>query len=318
MCLGSLPCWKDQATTHLQSSYWGKEVVGQNLVIHGPIHPPLNTVQSSCPLCRKAPSKHDVSTPMLYGRDGVLGIVLILLLLQTRRVEFIPKSYILVSSDHMNFSHPSSGSHRWSLANYRRARTCAGLSRGTLCTLQDFNPWRCSVLLMVTVETVVPALFRSLTRSSRVVLGWSLTFLRIIDTPWGEILHGAPVRGRLTVILNFLYFLIIAPTVVAFSPSCFAYCHVAHPSLVQVYNFVLRQLFGLAHSREVWLIVWTGVFYTGNEFKQVQLIQVFRCAVVHVEREDRWGENAALRISSADRTGAGMRISQPHYLLPVC
>ena len=24
----------------------------------------------------------------------------------------------------------------------------------------------------------------------------------------------------------------------------------------------------------VWLSVWTGVFYTGNEFKQVQLIQV--------------------------------------------
>ena len=24
----------------------------------------------------------------------------------------------------------------------------------------------------------------------------------------------------------------------------------------------------------VWLSVWTGIFYTGNEFKQVQLIQV--------------------------------------------
>ncbi len=149
-----------------------------------------------------------------------LGLYSSFFFLQTRRVEFIPKSYILVSSDHMSFSHASSGSSRWSLANFRRAWTCAGLSRGTLRVLQDFNPWRCSVLLMVTVETVVPALFRSLTRSSRVVLGWSLTFLRIIDTPRGEILHGAPVRGRLTVILNFFHFLIIAPTVVAFSPSC--------------------------------------------------------------------------------------------------
>jgi len=26
-------------TTHMQCSYWGKEVVGQNLAIHGPIHP---------------------------------------------------------------------------------------------------------------------------------------------------------------------------------------------------------------------------------------------------------------------------------------
>ncbi len=157
----------------------------------------------------------DVSTPMLHGWDGVLGIVLILLPPN-------PASgvYILVSSVHMTFSHASSESSRWSLANFRWAWTCAGLSWGTLITLQDFNPWRCSVFLMVTVETVVPALFRSLTRSSRVVLGWSLTFLRIIDTARGQILHGAPVRGRLTVILNFVHLLIFGPTVVAFSPSC--------------------------------------------------------------------------------------------------
>ncbi len=68
------------ATTHFQCYYLGKEVVGQNIAIHGPIHPPLNTVQSSCPVCRKAPSKHDVSTPMLHGWDGVLGIVLVSLL----------------------------------------------------------------------------------------------------------------------------------------------------------------------------------------------------------------------------------------------
>ncbi len=32
---------------------------------------------------------------------------------------------------------------------------------------------------------------------------------------------------------------------------------------------------------------------------------VFRCAVIRVEREEQWGENTALRSSSADRTGAG-------------
>ncbi len=32
---------------------------------------------------------------------------------------------------------------------------------------------------------------------------------------------------------------------------------------------------------------------------------VFRCAVVGVEREEQWGENTALRSSSADCTGAG-------------
>ncbi len=33
--------------------------------------------------------------------------------------------------------------------------------------------------------------------------------------------------------------------------------------------------------------------------------------------EEQWGENTALRSSSADRAGAGGEFSQPHYLLPV-
>ncbi len=65
---GVIVMLEDPSTTHLQCSYWGKEVVGQNLAIHGP-HPPINTVLLSCPLGRKALPKH-----------GVLGIVLILLL----------------------------------------------------------------------------------------------------------------------------------------------------------------------------------------------------------------------------------------------
>ncbi len=32
---------------------------------------------------------------------------------------------------------------------------------------------------------------------------------------------------------------------------------------------------------------------------------VFICAVIRVEGEEQWGENTALRSSSADRTGAG-------------
>ncbi len=32
---------------------------------------------------------------------------------------------------------------------------------------------------------------------------------------------------------------------------------------------------------------------------------VFRCAVVRVRGEEQWGENTALRSSSADRTSAG-------------
>ena len=140
------------------------------------------------------------------------------LFLQTRRVELMPNSSILVSSDHITFSQASSGSSSCSMANFRRACTCAFFSRGTLRAQQDFNPSRCSVLLMVLFVTVVPTAYRSLTSSSCVVLGWSLTFLIIIDIPQGEILHGAPDRGRLADFV--LHFLIIAPTVVNFSPSC--------------------------------------------------------------------------------------------------
>ncbi len=180
--------------------------------------------------------------------------------LQTRWVKLIPKSYyILVSSDHMSFSHASSGSSRWSLANFRRALTCAGVSRGTLRTLQDFNPWRCSVLLMVTVETVVPALFRSLTRSSRIVLGWSPhpSQDHWYSTRWD--LAWSPSPREIDSHLEFLPFSNNCTNSCCLLTKLFAYCPVAHPSLVQVYNSVpsvLRQLFGLAHSGEVgvWLI----------------------------------------------------------------
>ncbi len=120
----------------------------------------------------------------------------------------------------MTFSQSSSGSSKCSLANFRRAWTCTGLSRGTRLALQDLSPWRRSVLLMVAFVTLVPALCRSFTRSPRVVLGFLLTVLVIILTPRGEILRGAPDRGRLSVVLYVFHFLIIAPTVDFFTPSC--------------------------------------------------------------------------------------------------
>uniref|UniRef100_A0A8C7RKC1 Methyltransferase 15, mitochondrial 12S rRNA N4-cytidine n=1 Tax=Oncorhynchus mykiss TaxID=8022 RepID=A0A8C7RKC1_ONCMY len=73
----------------------------------------------------------------------------------------------------MTFSQSSSGSSKCSLANFRRAWTCTGLSRGTRLSLQDLSPWRRSVLLMVGFVTLVPALCRSFTRSPRVFLNLS-------------------------------------------------------------------------------------------------------------------------------------------------
>ncbi len=75
-------------------------------------------------------------------------------------------------------------------------------------------------LLMVAFVTLVPALCRSFTMSPRVVLGFLLIVLVIILTPRGEILRGAPDRGRLSVVLYVFHFLIIAPTVDFFTPSC--------------------------------------------------------------------------------------------------
>jgi len=98
---------------------------------------------------------------------------------------------------------------------------------------------------------LVPALCRSFIRSLHVVLGFLLTVLRIIFTPWDEILRGAPDRGRLSVVLFVFYFLTIAPTVDFFTPSSLPIVDSTLPSLMQVYNFlpgVLRQLFGLCHG----------------------------------------------------------------------
>ncbi len=171
---------------------------------------------------RLARPLQDLNVLLLEPLFCCLGHVFWVIVLQTQRVELIPKSSILVSSDHNTFTQFSSESFRCSLANFRWACTCAFLSRGTLRALQDFSPSRRSVLPIVFLVTMVPAALKSLTRSSRVVLGWFLTVLMIIENPRGEILHGAPDRGRLIVILCLFQLRIVAPTVVTFSPSCLA------------------------------------------------------------------------------------------------
>ena len=135
------------------------------------------------PLAEKHPQSIRFPLPCFTVGMVFLGLYSAFLFLQTRRVELMSNSSILVSSDHITFSQASSGSSRCSLANFRQACTCVFFSRGTLRTQQDFNPSRYSVLLMVLFVTVVPTAFRSLTSSSCVVLGWSQTFLIIIDIP---------------------------------------------------------------------------------------------------------------------------------------
>ncbi len=162
--------------------------------------------------------------PMLHSRYGVLWMQLSILSPPNTT------SWVFTKKFHMTFSQSSSGSSKCSLANFRWAWTCTGLSRGTRLALQDLSPWRRSVLLMVAFVTLVPALCRSFTRSPRVVLGFLLTVLVIILTPRGEILRGAPDRGRLSVVLYVFHFLIIAPTVDFFTPSCLPFADSVFPA----------------------------------------------------------------------------------------
>lgn len=199
------------------------------------------------PLCRKASPKNDSWTSCFTV--GMVFLGLYLSFFQTRRVKFIPKSSTFVSSYHRTFSHSFYGSSRQSWANFRWVLSCDGLSRGTLCALQDYGAgvfyWWFSI------ETVVPALFGSLTRSCHVGLGTSLIVLMIIDASQKGILHGLADGGRVTVILNFP----------PFSYNCTSsyckllpYCPVANPSIVQVSNVipdVLAQLSDNSHHKEV-------------------------------------------------------------------
>ncbi len=64
VCLGSLSCWKTQPWPIFNALTEGRRLLARDisrypmyLAIHGTIHPPLNTVQSSSPLCRKSTPK---------------------------------------------------------------------------------------------------------------------------------------------------------------------------------------------------------------------------------------------------------------------
>ncbi len=200
VCLGSLSCWKTQPRFIFNALADGRRFSLKISRYMAPFILSFTQISRPGPFAEKQPQSMMFPPPCFTVGMVFFGCNSAFFLLQTRQVEFLPKSSILVSSDHMTFSQSSSGSSKCSLANFRRAWTCTGLSRGTRLALQDLSPWRRSVLLMVAFVTLVPALCRSFTRS-----------------PWGEILRGAPDRGRLSVVFHFL---IIAPTVDFFTPSC--------------------------------------------------------------------------------------------------
>jgi len=114
VCFGSLSCWKTQPQPIFNALTEGRRLLPK-ILQYGPSHPLLNTVQSPCPVCRKTPPCFTVGMVflliILLPPNKVCGVM-------TKKVLF------LVSSDHMTFSHDSSGSSKWSLSNLRRALTC--------------------------------------------------------------------------------------------------------------------------------------------------------------------------------------------------
>ncbi len=148
VCFGSLSYWNTHPRPILNA------LAGFNalaLTVHDLVHRPFDAVQLSCPLSRKTPPKHNVSTSMFDGGDGVLGVI--------GSIPPPPNTASCVHAKELDFGliwpqhfHPVSSE---SLANFRRACTCAFLSRGTLRALQDFSPSQRSVLPIVFFMTMV-------------------------------------------------------------------------------------------------------------------------------------------------------------------
>ncbi len=70
----------------------------------------------------------------------------------------------------------------------------------------------------------------------------------------------------------------------------------------------------IAWEKKLYVQPLLGLFHNDGVICKLQEVYwgVFRCAVICVQGEEQWGENTALRSSSADRTGAGWEFSQPH------
>ncbi len=195
------------------------------------------------------------------------------------KLSFYQKVLFWFHLTNMTFSQSSSGSSKCSLANFRRAWTCTGLSRGTRLALQDLSPWRRSVLLMVAFVTLVPALCRSFTRSPRVVLGFLLTVLVIILTPRGWDLAWSPRSREIISGLVCLPFSNNCSHSWFFTPSCLPIADSVFPAwcrstILFLVSFDSSLVLAIVEFGVWRLRLWTGVFYTDNEFKQMPLIQV--------------------------------------------
>ncbi len=111
VCLGSLSCWKTQPWTIFNALTERRRLLAKISRYIAPSILPSIRSSRPVPFAEKHPQSMMFSPPCFTVGMVFLGLYSSFFL-QTRREEFIPNSYILVSSDHMSFSNASSGSSR--------------------------------------------------------------------------------------------------------------------------------------------------------------------------------------------------------------
>ncbi len=72
VCFGSLS-WCNTYPRPIFSALAGFNALA--LMVHDPVYRPFDAVQLSCPHSRKTPPRHNVSTSMFDGGDGVLAVI---------------------------------------------------------------------------------------------------------------------------------------------------------------------------------------------------------------------------------------------------
>ena len=132
---------------------------------------------------------------------------------QMKESSLWPNNSSLISSGHRHFCQKSSGFSRCALANFRWALRCLICRRGVFLRRHARRPPLRTVLTTVDLVTVTQELADSLTMLFAVVLRSLLTSLTIFFSSLGVIFLFLPCPFLFLMILNFLYFTMMALTV---------------------------------------------------------------------------------------------------------
>ncbi len=104
VCLGSLSCWKTQPRFIFNALADGRRFSLKISRYMAPFILSFTQISRPGPFAEKQPQSMMFPPPCFTVDMVFFGCNSAFFLLQTRQVEFLPKSYILVSSDHMTFS----------------------------------------------------------------------------------------------------------------------------------------------------------------------------------------------------------------------